>query len=146
MRRAITQLRGVVAYADSHAVTRTVDQYLGLFWVFIGIMIVLGAVLALAVIYVTMAVNVVERTNELATLRAAGVPSGRVAGTLATESLVATALGVPIGLVLGVIAARASCPRSPTICSGSICTSTGGRCRQPRSVCSPQPRCRNGLR
>lgn len=106
MRRTITQLPGVVAYADSHAVTRTVDQYLGLFWVFIGIMIVLGAVLALAVIYVSMAVNVVERTNELATLRAAGVPLRRIAGTLATENLVATALGVPIGLVLGVIAAR----------------------------------------
>jgi putative ABC transport system permease protein len=75
--------------------------------VFIALMIILGAILAFAVIYVTMAVNVVERTNELATLRTAGVPLRRVAGTLATENLLATALGVPLGLILGVLAARA---------------------------------------
>ncbi len=107
MRQTITNLPGVVAYNDSKAFAATIDQYLGLFWVFGGVMIALGAVLALAVIYVTMAVNVVERTNELATLRAAGVPLRRVAGTIATESLVATALGLPFGLGLGVLAAKA---------------------------------------
>ncbi len=107
MRQRITQMGPVVAYADSHAVTGSIEQYLGLFWAFIGIMILLGAILAFAVIYVTMAVNVVERTNELATLRTAGVPLRRVASTLATENLLATALGVPFGLVAGVIAARA---------------------------------------
>jgi putative ABC transport system permease protein len=107
MRARITRLPGVLAYVDAHALTRSVDQYLGLFWVFIGVMIILGAVLAFAVIYVTMAVNVVERTNELATLRTAGTPLRRVAGALATENLLATALGVPFGLLLGTLAARA---------------------------------------
>jgi putative ABC transport system permease protein len=51
-------------------------------------------------------VNVVERTNELATLRAAGVPLRKVAGTIATESLVATTIGLPFGLLLGVWAAK----------------------------------------
>lgn len=106
MRQTITNLPGVVAYNDSKAFAATLDQYLGLFWVFGGVMIALGAVLALAVIYVTMAVNVVERTNELATLRAAGVPLRKVAGTIATESLVATTLGIPFGLLLGVWAAK----------------------------------------
>lgn len=106
MRQRITRLSGVVAYADSHAVVASVDQYLGLLWAFIGIMIVLGGILAFAVIYVTMAVNVVERTNELATLRTAGVPLRRVASTLATENLLATILGLPLGLLLGVLAAR----------------------------------------
>lgn len=106
MRQTITQIPGVVAYTDSKAFAATVDQYLGLFWTFAAMMIALGAVLALAIIYVTMAVNVVERTNELATLRAAGVPLRRVAGTIATESLVATALGIPFGLVAGVYAAK----------------------------------------
>lgn len=105
MRQRISRLPGVLAYADSHAVVASVEQYLGLLWAFIGIMIVLGGILAFAVIYVTMAVNVVERTNELATLRTAGVPLRRVAGTLATENLLATILGVPLGLVLGVLAA-----------------------------------------
>ncbi len=107
MRNTITGESGVVAYVDAKALAQTVDQYLGLFWAFAGVMIALGAVLALAVIYVTMAVNIVERTNELATLRAAGVPLRKVAGTIATESLVATALGLPFGLGLGVLAAKA---------------------------------------
>ncbi len=107
MRTTVTNLPGVVAYNDSKAFAATLDQYLGLFWVFGAVMIALGAVLALAVIYVTMAVNVVERTNELATLRASGVPLRKVSGTIATESLVATALGLPFGLVLGIYAAKA---------------------------------------
>ena len=107
MREQISRMAGVVAYTDSKAIVGSVDQYLGLFWAFIAIMITLGGILAFAVIYVTMAVNVVERTNELATLRTAGVPLGRVAATIATENLLATAFGVPFGLALGVVAARA---------------------------------------
>lgn len=70
-------------------------------------MVGLGSVLALAVIYVTMAVSIAERMGELATLRAAGVPVRRVARTIATENLVAIALGIPVGLALGVWAAWA---------------------------------------
>lgn len=102
LRASITSMDGVVAYQDAHAVQDLVSQYMGLFWVFIGAMIALGSVLALAVIYVTMAVSIAERMGELATLRAAGVPVRRVARTIATENLVATALGIPVGLVLGV--------------------------------------------
>lgn len=107
VRQQVSRLPGVVAYADTHAVTASIDQFLGLFWAFIGVMVVLGALLAAAVIYVTMAVNVVERTNELATLRAAGVPDRRVAATIATENLAATILGLPFGLAAGVLAAKA---------------------------------------
>lgn len=105
MRQSISQLDGVVAYQDTQAFVSSLDQYLGLFWVFVGLMVALGGILALAIIYVTMAVNVVERTNELATLRAAGVPLRRVGGTLATENLVATLIGIPVGLLLGYVAA-----------------------------------------
>jgi putative ABC transport system permease protein len=106
-RQTITSLPGVVAYTSSGGLLSQLDQYLALFWAFIGLMIGLGAVLALTVIYVTMAVNVVERTNELATLRAAGVSLRRVGATLATENLLATALGLPVGLAAGYLAAQA---------------------------------------
>ncbi len=105
LRETITQMPGVVAYADSQAFVASATKYLGLFWAFIGIFIGLGIILALAIIYVTMAVSIVERTNELATLRAAGVPVRRVGWTIATENLTATALGIPFGLALGVVAA-----------------------------------------
>ena len=107
IRNEITGINGVVAYQDTNAIVGIVDQYLGLFYAFIGVMIALGSVLALAMIYVTMAVSVAERTGELATLSAAGVSVGKVARTIATENLLATTLGIPFGLGLGVLAARA---------------------------------------
>ncbi|WP_216858328.1 ABC transporter permease [Actinomadura verrucosospora] len=108
VRAQIGRLPGVVAYADAQAVKRQFNGFLKLFWMFVGVMLVLGGVLALTVIYVTMTVNVAERSSELATLQAAGVPLRRIAGILAVENLTATALATPAGLVAGVAAAWAA--------------------------------------
>ncbi|MFI6043619.1 FtsX-like permease family protein [Nocardia sp. NPDC051321] len=107
LRAAITSLPGVVAYTDTHALEDQANQFLGLFWVFIIVMLILGAILAFTVIYVTMTVNLAERTTELATLRAAGVPVRRLTAALATENLAATLLAVPLGLAAGIAAAWA---------------------------------------
>src|SRR5262249_8421524 len=63
---------------------------------------VLGALLALTVIYVTMTVNLAERLRELATFRAAGAPTRRLTTALAIENVAATLLAVPFGLAAGV--------------------------------------------
>lgn len=101
LRAIITGLPGVLAYTDTHALQDIVERYLGLFWVFIGAMLVLGAALAFAVIYVTMSVNLAERSTELATLRAAGVSTPRLTAALATENLTATTVALPAGLAAG---------------------------------------------
>lgn len=106
IRSDMTHLDGVIAYTDNGSIREVLNQYMALFWAFIVLMIALGAVLALTVMYVTMAVNIVERTGELATLRASGVELRKVAGVIATENLVATALGLPFGVGLGIVAAR----------------------------------------
>ena len=108
VRADVSGLPGVVAYTDGHALYEQVQKYLGLFWIFVGIMLVLGAILALTVIYVTMTVNIAERTTELATLRAAGVRTSRIAGLLATENVAAVLLAVPLGLAAGALAAWAA--------------------------------------
>lgn len=107
-RATISNIEGVVAYTDAKALRNQFDKYLSLFWLFAGIMLVLGSTLALTVIYVTMTVNVAERTGELATLRAAGVPLRRIAGILAVENLTATLIAVPLGLAAGAAAAWAA--------------------------------------
>lgn len=101
LRTDITGLPGVLAYTDTHALEKTVDRYLGLFWAFVGVMLALGSVLAFVVIYVTMTVNLAERSSEIATLRAAGVSTPRLTAALALENLVATAAAVPFGLAAG---------------------------------------------
>ncbi|TAM63144.1 MAG: ABC transporter permease [Mycobacterium sp.] len=104
VRAAATGLTGVVAYTDTRAVENQLDNFLVIFWAFAGAMLVLGALLAFTVIYVTMSVNLAERTGELATLRAAGAPVRRLTAALAMENVAATLLAVPIGLAAGVAA------------------------------------------
>ncbi|NGO71080.1 ABC transporter permease [Streptomyces boncukensis] len=107
-RARISGVDGVVAYADTQALRHQFDELLSLFWVFVGAMLALGAVLALTVVYVTMTVNVAERTSELATLRAAGVSLRRIDALLAVENLTATLLAIPLGLAAGWAAASVS--------------------------------------
>ncbi|MEC3917967.1 FtsX-like permease family protein [Nocardia sp. CDC160] len=105
VRAKVTDLPGVLAYSDTRAIQHQVNQFLGLFWVFIAAMLIFGTLLAFTVIYVTMTVNLAERTTELATLRAAGVPVRRLTASLAAENLTATLLAVPFGLTAGYLAA-----------------------------------------
>jgi putative ABC transport system permease protein len=105
LRATVTGLPGVVAYADNEAVHQRIESYLLIFWVFAGVMLALGALLAFTVIYVTVTVNLAERTTELATLRAAGAPTYRLTAAVAIENLAATLLATPIGLATGVGAA-----------------------------------------
>ncbi|WP_063043115.1 FtsX-like permease family protein [Nocardia pseudovaccinii] len=107
LRAKLTELPGVIAYTDTHALESQVDEFLGLLWIFIAVMLILGATLAFTVIYVTMTVNLAERTTELATLRAAGVPVRRLTAALAIENLTATLLAVPLGLAAGIATAWA---------------------------------------
>jgi putative ABC transport system permease protein len=104
VRAAATGLAGVVAYTDAHAVQHQIESYLVIFWAFAGSALVLGALLAFTVIYVTMTVNLAERTGELATLRAAGVPVRRLTAVVAIENIAAILLAVPIGLAAGIAA------------------------------------------
>jgi putative ABC transport system permease protein len=102
VRAAASDLTGVVAYSDTHALEKQLNSYLVIFWAFAGAMLVLGALLSFTVIYVTMTVNLAERTRELAILRAAGAPIRRLTAAVAIENLATTLLAAPIGLVSGV--------------------------------------------
>ena len=102
VRATASGFSGVVAYTDNRAVENQLRSYLVIFWVFAGATLVLGALLAFTVIYVTMTINLAERTGELATLRATGAPIRRLTATVAIENIAVTLLAVPIGLTAGV--------------------------------------------
>ncbi len=107
VRRAVSDSPGVLGYVETSALEDTYNEYAGLFYVFVFAMLALGAVMAFAIIFTTMSVNIVERQRELATLRAAGVRYRAIAGLVGGENTIVAALGVIPGLVLGVIAAAA---------------------------------------
>ncbi len=106
VRRAVSGLPGVLAYVDTSALADVYDEFSGLFYIFVGAMLALGAAMAFAIIFTTMSVNIVERRRELATLRAAGVRYGAIARLVGGENTLVAALGVVPGLILGVISAR----------------------------------------
>ena len=92
---------GVAAVVDSHSLYDLVNQFLGLFYVFIALMLVLGGILAFALIYNTLVANVSERATEIAVLRTLGMPSATISRLITGENMLLTAIGLVPGLAIG---------------------------------------------
>ena len=102
---ALSVLPGVATVVDSDSLRSLLDQFMGLFYAFVGIMFVLGALLAFALIYATISANVSERSVELANLRASGMSAGEIGRMITAENLLLTAIGVVPGLIVGYLGA-----------------------------------------
>ena len=94
---AVQALPGVVAYQDSQALRQQVTSFMNLFYVFVGIMLVFGGLLAFAILFATMSVNLSERTAEVGVLRVSGVSRGRLAGLITEENVLLAVVGVVPG-------------------------------------------------
>ena len=105
MRQRLSGLPGVVAYEDSQALLDTVDQYLGLYYAFVGMMLVFGGAMAFALMFNSMNANIAERSVEVATLRAAGTPHRTIAKMITAENVIVTVLGIVPGLIAGYLVA-----------------------------------------
>jgi len=107
LRRRLEGVTGVVAVIDARSLKVAADRLMGLFYVFVGAMLVFGAALAFALIFSTMTVTISERTAELASLRAAGVRQAQIARIVSGENLVLVLLGLVPGLVIAYLTAAA---------------------------------------
>jgi putative ABC transport system permease protein len=101
MRRALSAAPGVTAFVDSQALKEYMDGYLGLYYLFIGIMVLFGGAMAFALLYNSIQANLAERSVEVATLRAAGTPFSTLARMITVENTIVAALGIAPGLFLG---------------------------------------------
>jgi len=106
MRRRLSALPGVVAFGDSNALLDTVNEYLGLFYAFVGIMLIFGAAMAFALLYNSIQANLAERAVEVATLRAAGIRFRSLSRMITAENFLVTAIGIVPGLIVGVEVSR----------------------------------------
>jgi len=106
MRRRLSSVPGVVAFADSNALLDTVNEYLGLYYAFVGMMLIFGAAMAFALLYNSTQANLAERAVEVATLRAAGIRFRTLSRMITAENFLVTAVGIVPGLVVGVEVAR----------------------------------------
>jgi putative ABC transport system permease protein len=108
IRAAITDFAEVAAFEDAKALYAVVQDYMVLFYAFVGVMLVFGAAMAFALIFNSMSVNIAERTREVATLLAVGTDRRRISRYITAENLLVALLGIPLGLVVGYFAAAAA--------------------------------------
>jgi len=101
VRNALTDLPQVAAVSDAKALQELADRYMGLFYGFVGVMLVFGAAMAFALIFNSMSVNIAERTREVATLQAVGMERSTISRLITSENLVVAAAGIVPGLALG---------------------------------------------
>lgn len=95
-----------VAVVSTSALRDLLDQFLGFFYAFVGVMLAFGAVMAFALVFNTISVNVSERVVEIATLRANGLAARQASRMLTAENVLLTALAIPVGLGVGWLTAR----------------------------------------
>jgi putative ABC transport system permease protein len=103
--KRLESVSGVLAVSDSQAIAKIFNALMGLFYAFVGVMLAFGAVMAFAILFVTIGSNVAERGTELATMRAMGMPIGVLGRVVSGENLLLTLAGIVPGLVLGYVAA-----------------------------------------
>ena len=101
----LRKLNGVATATDSRSLYNLVQQYLGFFYIFIGFMLLFGGMMALALIFNTVSVNLAERSTELASMRANGMSRQLIARLVTAENLILTAIGIVPGLFVGTWAA-----------------------------------------
>jgi putative ABC transport system permease protein len=102
------RLRGldsVAAVVDTRGLERLANQFMGLFYAFVGVMLVLGAIMAFALLFNLMSANISERVTELASLRATGLSGGQLSRVITAENVLLTLVGIVPGLVLGYLVA-----------------------------------------
>jgi putative ABC transport system permease protein len=107
IRATIMNSPNVASYEDMSELQRVIERYAGLFFALVGAMLILGGLMAFAIIFTTMSVNIVERRREIAMLRGGGMRHAVVTRLITGENLLVTVLGIAPGVALGVFVAQA---------------------------------------
>lgn len=101
----LRSVAGVAAVIDARGLERAAQSLMGLFYAFVGAMLVLGAVMAFALLFNLMSANIGERVTELAALHASGMSGGQLSRAITAENVLLTLAGIVPGLVVGYIGA-----------------------------------------
>ncbi len=99
-------LAGAAAYLDTAAADATMRDAFAIMDVLVGVMLAFAVVMSAALLFNAMSANVAERSVELGTLHAAGLPRRTLGRMVAAENLLLTFAGIPVGLAAGTMVAR----------------------------------------
>jgi len=83
-----------------------IDEMMGFFWVMIGFMLMMGVTLGVAIIFNGVTINVLQRTREMAVMRAIGLGDFALVNMISLENFIIGVVGVIGGIPLGEWVAR----------------------------------------
>ena len=101
VRRRLLELPDAGAVSSISDVRDMVDEMLSTFRQFVNYMLLFGAGLAFSIVFSTVTINVLERTNEVATMRTLGVSRWEVSAMVTIENLLLALVGTAVGLPIG---------------------------------------------
>jgi len=101
----LESIDGVAAVVDARGLQQAAQSLMGLFYAFVGVMLVLGAVMAFALLFNLMSANISERVTELASLRASGMSGSELSRIITGENILLTLAGIVPGLLVGYLGA-----------------------------------------
>ncbi|NQT73338.1 MAG: FtsX-like permease family protein [Chloroflexi bacterium] len=96
---------GAASVELSSETKESVDKMMESGMVMLYIMLLFGATLALAIVFTTVTVNILERRREIATMRTLGESKGRIVAMITIENLLLGMVALIPGIVLGYVLA-----------------------------------------
>jgi putative ABC transport system permease protein len=101
VRRKMESLPNAGAVFSVGDLRKMIDDLTDTSVVFFNIMLMFGAVLAFSVVFNMVTINVLERSQEVATMRTIGISHRQIIGLITFENFILASIGVVIGLPLG---------------------------------------------
>jgi putative ABC transport system permease protein len=101
VRRRLEALPEVGAVVSITEVRKMLDEIMARFRQYVDYMSIFGAALAFSIVFSTVTINVLERANEVATMRTLGVSRVEVGLMVTVENLALAVIGTVVGLPVG---------------------------------------------
>jgi putative ABC transport system permease protein len=99
--KRLYDIRNTSSLEFSSDTRKFIDDFMGFFWVFVGVLLIMGASLGAAIIFNAVTVNVLERRREIAIMRAIGMENSKLSLMLTLENIAVACLGIIIGITAG---------------------------------------------
>jgi putative ABC transport system permease protein len=106
IKNALSEIEFVALVEDTKGLLATIDKFLVLFYGIVGVMLTFGALMAAALMFNTMAVNITERTREIATMLTMGYSNKKIIFLIIVENIMLVTIALIPGLVAGYFASK----------------------------------------
>ncbi len=106
VKREIEKIPGLVTTIDIKEIQREIDHYMQLMYIIIYVMMLFGVIMAFALVFNTISINILEREREIATIRTIGTERWKISTMITLENLILGVAAIVPGIIMGYIAGK----------------------------------------